>query len=94
MSFILSTVGTFSKMVGEIISADFNVFAVGPVEKSDGTMMEVDKGQKIPSGTATNQKVLSSTHIGLTKRIWLESGKEDISTVIRAKVILEPFPDR
>ena len=94
ISIILSTAGTLSKMIGEIISADFNVFAVDPVEKFEGTMMEEDKGQGIPRGTATTQRVLSSTHLGLTKRIRLESGKEDISTVIRAKVVLEPFPDR
>ena len=94
ISIILSTAGTLSKMIGEIISADFNVFAVDPVEKFEGTMMEEDKGQGNPRGTATTQRVLSSTHLGLTKRIQLESGKEDISTVIRAKVVLEPFPDR
>ena len=93
ISFILSTAGNFSKIVGEIISADFNVFVVRPVEKFDGTMMEVDKGQRIPSRTAMNQKVLSSTHIGLTKRIRLESGREDTSTVVKAKVVLESLLD-
>ena len=94
ISFIVSTAGTLSKMIGEIISADFNVLTVDPVEKFEQTMMEEDKGQGNPRGTSMTQRVLSSTHLGLTKRIRLESGKEDISTVIRAKVVLEPFPDR
>ena len=94
ISFILATVGTFSKMIWETISADFKVFAVAPVEKFERAMMEEDTGQIMPRGTSMTQRVLSSTHLGLTKRIRLESGKEDISTVIKAKVVLEPFPDR
>ena len=93
ISFILSTAGNFSKIAGEIISTDFNVFVTRPAEKFDGTMMEVDEGQRIPSRTATNQKVLSSTHLGLTKRIRLESGREDTSTVVKAKVVLESLLD-
>lgn len=88
VSFILSTAGKFSKIVGEVVSADFRVFAVHPVETFEETTMEdVDDDDK--DRTTTGQKVLCSTHLGLTKRMQVESGKKNTSTVIRAKVLLE-----
>ena len=78
-------------MIGGLVSADFSVFAVHPAEKFEEMVMENQKGQRVSSGVAGNQKVLCSTHLGLTKRMQLESGREEMSTVIRAKVVLESF---
>ena len=91
ISFILSIAEKLRKMIGDVISADFSVFAVHPAEKFEEMIMENQKGQKMSSGVARNQKVLCSTHLGLTKRMQLELGREEMSTVIRAKVVLESF---
>ena len=95
MTSILSIAGQLSKMIGEIVSADFEVLVVRPVQVFEETTMEddFDEGKGVPSGTATGQKVLCSTQLGMTKRMQLESGDKDKLTVTKAKVILESFLD-
>ena len=90
ISFILSIADKFSKTVGDVISADFNVFVVHHPVLFEEMTMEIDKGQRYPTGLARNE-VMCSTHLGLTRRMQLESGKKETSTVVRAKVVLEPF---
>jgi len=92
---IISIAGQLSKMIGQVASADFEVLFVRPVQMFEGTTMEddFDEGQGVPSGTATGQKVLCSTQLGLTKRMQLESGDRDWLTIVKAKIILESFLD-
>ena len=77
------------------MSVDFEVFAVRPLEMFEETTMEddFDEGKGVLSGTATGQKVLCSTQLGMTKRIQRESGDKDRLTILKAKVILESFLD-
>lgn len=98
VSSIISIAGQFSKMIGEVVSADFEVLAVRPSEMFKESTMEedlddYDKGQGMAGGTATGQKVLCSAQLGMTKRMQLESGKRDTLTVIKTKVFLESFLD-
>ena len=89
---IISIAGQFSKMIGEVVSADFEVLVVRPVQMFEETTMEDDiDDQEVPSGMAMDQKVLCSTQLGLTKRVQMESGDKDWFTVMKAKVILESF---
>ena len=89
---IISIAGQFNKMIGEVVSADFEVLVVRPVQMFEETTMEDDiDNQEVPSGTATGQKVLCSTQLGLTKRVQMESGYKDRFMVMKAKVILESF---
>jgi len=92
---IITIAGQLSKMIGEVVSADFEVLAVRPLEMFEKTTMEddFDEGKGVPDGTATGQKVLCSTHLGMTKRMPLESGDKDKLPVIKAKIILESFLD-
>ena len=92
---IISCAGQLSKMIGEVLSVDFEVFAVRPLETFEETTMEddIDEGKGVPNGTAMSQKVLCSTRLGMTKRIQRELGDKDRSTVVKAKVILESFLD-
>ena len=77
-------------MIGEVVSIDFEVIVVRPVQMFEETTMEdVDDPRETPTG----QKVLCSTELGMTKRVQLESGDNDKLTVIKAKVILESFLD-
>jgi hypothetical protein len=85
---IISIAGQFSKMIGEVVSADFEVLVVRPLQIFEETAMEDVDG---PCGTATGEKVLCSTELGMTKRVQMESGGEDRLTVMKAKVILESF---
>ena len=87
---IISIAGQFSKMIGEVVSADFEVLVVRPVQMFEETTMEDTDD---PRGMATGQKVLCSTELGMTKRMQLESGDKDSLTVVKAKVILESFLD-
>ena len=94
----MSIAGQLNKMIGEIVSADFQVLVVRPVQIFEETTMEDDmddsgEGQGVPSGTARGQKVLCSTQLGMVKQTQLESGDKDRLTVIKAKVILESFLD-
>ncbi|KAF8552289.1 hypothetical protein OG21DRAFT_1486320 [Imleria badia] len=96
---IISIAGQFSKMIGEVVAADFEVLVVRPAQIFEETKMEEDdvddyeKSQGVSRGTATGQKVLCSTQLGMTKRMQLESGNKDRLTVIKAKVVLESFLD-
>ena len=77
-------------MIGEVVSIDFEVIVVRPVQMFEETTMEdVDDPRETPTG----QKVLCSTELGMMKRVQLESGDNDKLTVIKAKVILESFLD-
>lgn len=82
-------------MIGEVVSGDFEVLAIRPVKVFEESTMEEDtddyEGQAMPNGAATSQKVLCSTHLGMTKRMQLESGEKDTLTVMKAKVLLESF---
>jgi hypothetical protein len=88
VSSIISITGQFSKMIGEVVSADFEVLVVRPVQMfEEATMEDTDD----PHRTATGQKVLCSTELGMTKRMQLDSGDKDCMTVVKAKVFLESF---
>jgi hypothetical protein len=77
-------------MIGEVVSADFEVLVVRPVQMfEEATMEDMDD----PRGTATGQKVLCSTELGMTKRMQVESGEKGRLTVMKAKVFLESFLD-
>ena len=92
---IISIAGQLNKMIGEVVSVDFEVLTVRPLETFEETTMEgdFDEGQGVPGGTVIGQKVLCSTQLGMRKRIQRESGHRDMLTVVKAKVILESFLD-
>ena len=90
---IISIAGQFSKMIGEVVSADFEVLVVRPDQMFEETTMEED-GQGVPDGTATGQKVLCSTQLGMTKRVRMESGEKGRLMVMKTRVILEAFLHR
>ena len=77
-------------MIGEVVSIDFEVIVVRPVQMFEETTME---DMDDPRGTPTGQKVLCSTELGMTKRVQLESGGKDRLTVMKTKVLLESFLD-
>ena len=85
---IISIAGQFSRMIGEVVSADFGVVAPRPLQTFEEATMEQDE-----SGNVGSQKVLCSTHLGMTKRMQRESGKKDMLMVMKAKVVLEAFLD-
>ena len=87
---IISIAGQFSKMIGEVVSADFEVLVVRPAQMFEETTME---DMDDPRGTATGQEVLCSTELGMTKRMQLESGGKGRLMVLKTKVILESFLD-
>ena len=87
---IISIAGQFSKMIGEVVSADFEVLVVRPAQVFEETTME---DMDDPRGTATGQEVLCSTELGMTKRMQLESGGKGRLMVLKTKVILESFLD-
>jgi hypothetical protein len=89
---IIRIAGQFSKMIGEVVSPDFEVLAVRPIQMFEETTMEGMDDD--PRGIATGEKVLCSIELGMTKLMQLESGAKDRSTVMKAKVILESFLDR
>ncbi|KAG8215930.1 hypothetical protein J3R82DRAFT_7904 [Butyriboletus roseoflavus] len=88
VSSIISIAGQFSKMIGGMVSADFEVLAVGPMETFEERTMEKDGGDGKAGATASGHKVLCATNLGMTKRVQLASGKSDTLTVIKAKVVL------
>lgn len=93
---IIMIAGQFSKMIGEVVSADFGVTAPQPLHTFEETTMEqedVDDDQGKANGTAAGQKLLCSTQLGMTKRMQRETGKKDTWTVIKAKVVLQSFLD-
>ena len=92
MASIISIAGQLSKMIGEVVSIDFEVLIVRPAQMFEATTMQEDMDE-MPSRTATGQKVLCTTQLGMTKRVQLESEDNDKLTVIKAKVILESFLD-
>lgn len=85
---IISIAGQFSKMIGEVVSADFGVVAPRPLQTFEETAMEQDE-----SGDVAGQKVLCATHLGMTKRMQGELGKRNTLMVTKAKVVLEAFLD-
>ena len=88
VSSIVSIAVQFSKMIGEVVSADFQVLAVGPLETFEASTMEREGDDGKAGGKAAGGKVLCSTHLGMTKRVQMESGKSDTLTMIKAKVVL------
>ena len=92
---IISIAGQLSKMIGEVVSADFAVLAVRPLEMFEETTMEddFDEGKGVSNGTVTGQKVVCSTQLGMTKQMPVESGDKNRLTVMKANVILESFLD-
>ncbi|KAG8215926.1 hypothetical protein J3R82DRAFT_7900 [Butyriboletus roseoflavus] len=88
VSSITSIAGQFSKMIGEVVSADFEVLAVGPSETFEASTMEKDGGDGKAGRTAAGGKVLCTTDLGMRKRVQLVSGKSDTLTLIKSKVVL------
>ena len=98
VSLIIKLAGQFSKMIGEVVSGDFEVMAIRHDRVFEETTMEEDKDDYdkkhgLANGTAAGQKVLCSTQLGLVKRVPLESGKKKTVSVMKAKVLLESFLD-
>ncbi|KAG9315345.1 WD40-repeat-containing domain protein [Chiua virens] len=88
ISLIISTAGELSKSIGDALAADFKLLAVQPAQVFDETTMEVDRAR----GTLRGQKVLCTTHLGLSKEVLTESPEKRnrlaVTTVIKSKVLL------
>ena len=95
VSSIIKLAGQFSKMIGAVVSSDFEVMAIRPDEMFEETTMEEDKDNydEVENGTAAGQKVLCSTQLGLVKRVPLELREKRTLQVMKAKVLLESFLD-
>ncbi|KAI9566247.1 hypothetical protein HD554DRAFT_1209920 [Boletus coccyginus] len=89
---IVSRAGAFGNMVSEMISGDFEVFAVqsgAPFDRESMMMdMDTNKDQAAPRGMGVAQTVLCVSRVGLRKQM---GGK--VLTLIKAQVVPKSFLD-
>ncbi|KAG9315442.1 WD40-repeat-containing domain protein [Chiua virens] len=87
---IISIAETLRNLIGGAVGANFEVFAVRAAQVFDEVKMEVDcrKGQARPGRTFKGQRVLCTTHLGLSQEIVTPSGQRNTLMVSKAKVLL------
>ena len=94
VSSIIKLAGQLSKMIGEVVSGDFEVAFGRPDEPFEETTMEEDKDDYDEAyGVSDETGVLCTTQLGLVKWVPLESGGKQKVPVLKAKVLLKSFLD-